>query len=424
MRAGGWKKTSQPRVPRGARTRGRVVSRDNAVGFPETRRRFSRRRSHLEVLVPDDAAAAPRAAAVFMADFMTCVSLRWRMSGARVRRGVARAAGSRRCENESDSSFPPRKPRPVSGRILADARRSSICVVATPCARHGARALSEARGPLATDRDDGGRASRSRRVDDPRGRRRDGAPSPRGRVSASSVIVCRGWRLPRRPPRLRSRSTSSTSATRSVAGVSASFTAHFWRGTPVAVKRWLDPDLNERVVSEFRAEVMLTRGRTSDTRTASSSSARALSARTSASSWNTSLSPSTASFTSPRTSTSIASAPSTSAWTSRARRLPPLAIAPRRAPRRQTRQLPRRSRVQGEALRLRTVLRARRDRRHAQLHGAGVAQRKTLQREGGRLRLGALCSWRPSRGRCPSTVCSPETSNAPWGKRTNARRCP
>ena len=30
----------------------------------------------------------------------------------------------------------------------------------------------------------------------------------------------------------------------------------FWRGTPVAVKRWLDPDLNERVVSEFRAEVM------------------------------------------------------------------------------------------------------------------------------------------------------------------------
>ena len=39
---------------------GRVVSRDNAVVFPETRRRFSRRRSHLEVLVPDDAAAAPR----------------------------------------------------------------------------------------------------------------------------------------------------------------------------------------------------------------------------------------------------------------------------------------------------------------------------------------------------------------------------
>ena len=30
----------------------------------------------------------------------------------------------------------------------------------------------------------------------------------------------------------------------------------FWRGTPVAVKRWLDPDLNEQVVSEFRAEVM------------------------------------------------------------------------------------------------------------------------------------------------------------------------
>ena len=199
MRAGGWKKTSQPRVPRGARTRDASFLGIMPSVFPRrgegSREGVRTSRFSFQTMPP-----RLRAAAVFMADFMTCVSLRWRMSGARVRRGVARAAGSRRCENESDSSFPPRKPRPVSGRILADARRSSICVVATPCARHGARALSEARGPLATDRDDGGRASRSRRVDDPRGRRRDGAPSPRGRVSASSVIVCRGWR-PRGVPR-------------------------------------------------------------------------------------------------------------------------------------------------------------------------------------------------------------------------------
>ena len=30
----------------------------------------------------------------------------------------------------------------------------------------------------------------------------------------------------------------------------------FWKGTPVAVKRWFDPDQNDKVMQEFREEVM------------------------------------------------------------------------------------------------------------------------------------------------------------------------
>ena len=30
----------------------------------------------------------------------------------------------------------------------------------------------------------------------------------------------------------------------------------FWKGTPVAVKRWFDPDQTEKVMQEFREEVM------------------------------------------------------------------------------------------------------------------------------------------------------------------------
>ena len=195
----------------------------------------------------------------------------------------------------------------------------------------------------------------------------------------------------------------------------------FWRGTPVAVKRWLDPDLNERVVSEFRAEVMTMQNLRHPhcVQLVGACSVRP----------NLCIvmeyvpSPSTASSPVPERQRRSQARPQLRRGRRARARLPPLAIAPRRAPRRQTRQLPRRSRVQGEALRLRTVLRARRDRRHAQLHGAGVAQRKTLQREGGRLRL-RLVLWETITREVPFDGMLPGDIKRAAGKRTNARRCP
>ena len=113
MRAGGWKKTSQPRVPRGARTRDASFLGIMPSVFPETRRRFSRRRSHLEVLVPDDAAAAPRGGGLHGRLHDVRLAALAHVGRACAARCGTRAAGSRRCENESDSSFPP----PLENRV-------------------------------------------------------------------------------------------------------------------------------------------------------------------------------------------------------------------------------------------------------------------------------------------------------------------
>ena len=32
-----------------------------------------------------------------------------------------------------------------------------------------------------------------------------------------------------------------------------------WRGTPVAVKKWFDPEMSDKVMQEFREEVMTMR---------------------------------------------------------------------------------------------------------------------------------------------------------------------